>query len=85
MAKQKCGCKPFAGFLGLILIAAGIYFLVWGFIDQTSNAISWNIWNMHAGLLYLIGAFLFGFGKMLKHKGYGCCKVHGMCEFPTKR
>ena len=85
MAKQKCECNPGTGIIGVLLLAVGIYFLVWGFIDQTSNAISWSSWNWSAGLLYLIGVFLLGFGHIFKHKGYGCCKVHSMNAISKKK
>jgi membrane-bound ClpP family serine protease len=78
MAKDKCECRPGIGVLGMVLIVAGIYFLVWGFMIQTNSNLSWSSWSWWAALNYLIGIFLFGFGKIYKHKGYGCCKVHSM-------
>ncbi|MGD9276849.1 MAG: hypothetical protein PVJ67_06785 [Candidatus Pacearchaeota archaeon] len=78
MAKDKCTCKPGIGVLGMILLTAGIYFLVWGFMTQTKSYISWMSWNWIAALYYLIGLFLLGFGKIYKHKGYGRCKLHSM-------
>ena len=85
MVKQKCECRPATGIGGMLLLALGIYFLVWGFIAQTSGAISWSSWNWNAGLLYLIGLFVLGVGHMLKHKGHGCCGMHGMNKIPLKK
>jgi len=78
MVKGKCDCKPGMGILGMILLAAGIYFLVWGFMAQTASVISWEVFNWGAGLLYLIGILLFGVGKMLKYQAHGSCKLHSM-------
>lgn len=78
MVKGKCSCNLGMGILGLILLTAGLYFVVWGFITQTVSAISWSLWNWNALLFYLIGIVLIGLGKMSKYKGYGCCSVHGM-------
>ena len=57
MAKKKSDVKPVVGILGMILLAAGVYFLVWGFMTQTISSISWGSWNLNAVLLYLIGLF----------------------------
>lgn len=79
-SKGKCECKPVVGVLGMILLAAGIYFLVWGFKVQMATIISWGSWSWKAILFYLVGLFLVGFGKMLKYKGYECCTVHSMIK-----
>lgn len=76
--KGKCGCRPGMGIFGVILVAVGIYFGVWGFMVQRGSVISWSMWNWNAMLLYLIGILLIGFGKMYKHKGYECCSIHKM-------
>ena len=75
---ELCNCKPGEGIFGLILIVLGIYFGVWGFITQLTAPISWSMWNFNALLLYLLGALFLGFGKMHKHRGYGCCSMHKM-------
>jgi hypothetical protein len=75
---QKCGCKPCVGFLGVILMVVGIYFLVWGFQIQMITKLSWSVWNWTSMLMYLIGILALLFGKMAKHKGFCCCKEHSM-------
>lgn len=65
---DKCEHKPLIGIVAAIFGAFGIYFLIWGFMVQTSNAISWTIWNWSAILCFLIGIFLLGIGKMIKFK-----------------
>ncbi len=75
-AKPKCECKPIHGIIGVILMALGIYFLVWGFMTQTTSVISWSVWNFSACLLYLIGIIVFKVGIILKNKCYLNCKLH---------
>lgn len=75
---DKCTCKPAIGILGVAIMAAGVYFLVWGFMTQTTSSISWSSWNWGAGLFYLIGLFLLCIGKMVKMKGCSCKLHHPM-------
>jgi len=75
LVKNKCECNWGLGFLGLILVAAGLYFVVWGFISQTTTALSGAL-NWTAALYYLIGVALMGFGKMSKRSSCSDCKVH---------
>jgi len=70
--KEKCECRPIIGFGSIILMALGLYFLVWGFSIQT-KALSWS-WS--ALVCYLVGVVLVGFGKIAHKKGYAECKLH---------
>jgi len=77
MAKaEKCSCMPGMGLLALILITAGIYFLVWGFYNQSTTLLSWSMWNWESMLYYLIGLLLVWCGKMAKHSGCHNCTMH---------
>jgi hypothetical protein len=75
MKKNKCGCRPILGLSGIVLVALGIYAVVWGFLFQASSILA--IKEVLITLLaYLVGVFLLGFGCMLKYKGYNCCSIH---------
>ena len=76
MAKNTCKCNWSLSLLGLILLAAGFYFVVWGFLSQTSTALGNGAYNWTAALYYLIGVALMGFSKMAKGSSCGGCKVH---------
>lgn len=76
MAKEKCTCRPIVGILSLILMTAGLYFLLMGFVIALSSAISWNVWSVECMLSLLVGVVLVSFGKMAKYKGFDCCKLH---------
>lgn len=71
---EKCECNIGAGLFGLILMTAGFYFFVTGFLTQVSGQVLF--WNWWALLYYLIGFLLFAFGKMSKHKACAGCPVH---------
>ncbi len=73
MAKSKCECNWGMGFLAMILFAAGFYFIVWGFLTQTTSGITWD-WI--AMLYYLIGFAVIGLGKGAKRSGCSNCKIH---------
>lgn len=71
---ERCECNVGAGLFGLILMAAGFYFFVTGFLTQVSGAtLFWNWWAL---LYYLIGFLLLALGKISKHKGCSGCTVH---------
>lgn len=63
--------------ISVILFAAGVYFLVWGFVSQTTGNISWNSLDWNAVLFYLIGILVLGLGKMAKWSSSANCKLHG--------
>lgn len=76
MAKNKCNCNFWVGLLGLLLMAFGVYFLVWGFVTQTTSSISWNSWNFEAMLYYLVGLGILMLGKIAKCRSCSGCKIH---------
>lgn len=73
MSKNTCECNWGAGILALILMAFGLYFLVWGVLSQVASGVAWN-WN--AILMYLVGVLVVGLGKMAKYKACGGCGSH---------
>ena len=76
MAK-KCTCNPLLAVVALVLLALGLYFLVWGFTVQRSCTMSWSVWCWNALFLYAVGLVSLALGKMAKLKG-GSCAVHKM-------
>jgi len=76
MAKDKCTCNMALGFFGIVIMAVGAYFLVWGFMVQTAGSVSWSSWNWNAGLMYVIGLFLLCLGKRVKFSACGKCPIH---------
>mgnify|MGYP001559874197 CR=1 FL=1 len=76
MANQ-CECNWGATLFAVILFTAGIYFLVWGFVSQTTAGVSWNLIDWNAALLYLIGFAVLWLGKMAKWSSSSYCKLHG--------
>ena len=76
MANQ-CNCNWFMALISVVLFAVGIYFLVWGFVSQTTSGISWNFLDWNAVLFYLIGVLVLVFGKMAKWGSSVNCKLHG--------
>ncbi len=76
MAKSKCNCNSGFILLAMVLFAVGVYFLVLGFMSQTTSGAGWNMWDWNAMLLYLIGFVVFGLGKWTKWSGCSDCKVH---------
>ncbi len=76
MTKDKCTCNMALGVLGIAIMAVGVYFLVWGFVIQTTASLSWSSWNWSAGLMYVIGLFLVCMGKRVKFQACGKCPVH---------
>lgn len=76
MANQ-CECNWAMTFVSIILFAIGAYFLVWGFVSQTTSNISWNSLDWNAVLFYLIGFLVFAFGKMAKWGSTANCRLHG--------
>lgn len=75
---EKCECNWGAGLLGMILMTAGFYFLVTGFLTQLGGATLVFSWNWWALLYYLVGFLLFGMGKMSKHRACSGCEMHSM-------
>lgn len=73
----KHGCKSPNLVISWVLMTLGIYFLVWGFMLQTGNTISWKSWNWPALSQYLIGFILFGLGKMIKFHAFCKYKMQG--------
>jgi len=63
--------------ISVVLFAVGIYFIVWGFVSQTTSGISWNFLDWNAVLFYLIGVLVLVFGKMAKWGSSVNCKLHG--------
>ena len=61
----------------VVLFAVGAYFLVWGFVSQTTSVISWSSFDLNALLFYLIGVLILVFGKMAKWGSSANCKLHG--------
>ncbi len=57
--------------LGEVLVALGIYFIVWGFITQSLGGMRLNIWAL---VEYFIGLFLMGLDKVIKWKAMGMMK-----------
>jgi len=79
MANSKCHCNIGILFLTIILITAGIYFLVWGFLVQTivfDSSINPSSFSWRAIVFYLVGVFLFLCGKMFKSHGTNACELH---------
>ena len=76
MRGEKCECNVGVGLFGLILMTAGFYFFVTGFLAQVGGASAQFSWNWWALLYYLIGFLLTAFGKISKHKACGGCGVH---------
>ena len=76
MANQ-CNCNWTMSLISVILFAVGIYFLVWGFVSQTTSGISWSSLDLNALLFYLIGVLVLVFGKMAKWGSSANCKLHG--------
>jgi len=83
MNGMECKCEMFGGLLSLVLMTAGFYFLVWGFMLQTQSYISWKMWNWPALSLYLAGFVLLGIVKMIKHKH--CCDMKGNMKAKAKK
>lgn len=73
MAKNKHNCNFGLGLLAIVLFAIGLYFLVWGFLTQTTSGITWD-WNVL--LYYLIGFAVMALGKWAKWSSCKDCKVH---------
>ena len=63
--------------ISVVLFAVGAYFLVSGFVSQTTNGASWSSFDLNAMLFYLIGFLVFAFGKMAKWGSSANCKLHG--------
>ncbi len=74
---DQCNCKWSMSLISVVLFAVGIYFLVWGFVSQTTSGVSWSSFDLNALLFYLIGFLVFAFGKMAKWGSSANCKLHG--------
>jgi len=74
---MKCTCKPLHAIAGVVLLAAGAFLLVRGFLYQGAAPALWQNWYAlgYCALGFLVG----GFGKMLKKMSHGCCAMHGGC------
>lgn len=78
MVKVKakvCCCNGGQICLSTILYVIGLYFLVWGFVVQIAEEISWSAWNWSALLYYLIGLAAIALGKWAKYNGCKMCEV----------
>jgi len=73
----QCNCNWIMALISVILFAIGIYFIVWGFVSQTTSGISWSSLDLNALLFYLIGVLVLVFGKMAKWGSSANCKLHG--------
>ena len=73
----QCNCNWIMALISVILFAIGIYFIVWGFVSQTTSGISWSSLDLNALLFYLIGVLILVFGKMAKWGSSANCKLHG--------
>ena len=71
-------CKLGMMLSALVLMAVGLYSLVWGFSLQTSSPLSISNWMPI--VCYLIGLVLLGIGKKMKWRALG-----GMPEHKVKR
>ncbi len=74
---NQCSCNWVMALISVILFAVGAYFLVWGFVSQTTSGVSWSSFDLNAMLFYLIGFLVFAFGKMAKWGSSANCKMHG--------
>lgn len=60
-SKQE-GYSIVTGIIAAILMAIGLYFLIWGIGIQLASAVIWNWWAL---LYYLVAIVLIGIGKHL--------------------
>ena len=74
---NQCSCNWIMALTSVVLFAVGAYFLVWGFVSQTTSVISWSSFDLNALLFYLIGVLILVFGKMAKWGSSANCKLHG--------
>ncbi len=74
---DQCNCKWSMSLISVVLFAVGAYFLVWGFVSQTTSGVSWSSFDLNALLFYLLGFLVFAFGKMAKWGSSANCKLHG--------
>lgn len=74
---NQCNCNWIMALLSVVLFAVGAYFLVWGFVSQTTSGVSWSSFDMNALLFYLLGFLVFAFGKMARWGSSANCKMHG--------
>lgn len=76
MANQ-CECNWVMTLVSVILFAVGAYFIVGGFVSQTTSGVSWSSFDLNAVLFYLLGFLIFAFGKMANWGSTANCKLHG--------
>lgn len=74
---DQCNCNWSMSLISVVLFAVGAYFLVWGFVSQTTSGVSWSSFDLNALLFYLLGFLVFAFGKMAKWGSSANCKLHG--------
>jgi len=60
VASEGAGCNITQGIIAGILMAVGLYFLIWGVATQWASAVAWN-WM--ALLYYFVAVVLIGIGK----------------------
>jgi hypothetical protein len=71
-ANKKCSCSFGYMVLAWILLAVGLYFLVWGFAGQFSG----TLLPAYILVYYFVGFLILTLGKMAKCKSKEGCAAH---------
>ena len=72
--KSKCNCNPVEFIAAAVILALGLFSLVWGISTQWVTGLDQAV---SVFVAYVIGILLIGTGKAIKRDSCRNCTMHG--------